>query len=357
MASNPKVFIILTPGFPSSEDDSTCLPMQQQFIRTLIRTNPLLRVVVLTFQYPYHNKTYQWNGAEVICFGGKNRGGLSRLWLRKKVETVLKNIHGKNEIIGMLSFWYGECAVVGKSFARAHSVRHFCWVLGQDARKQNKYLQRFRPCSKELIALSHFLQNEMEKSCGVRPAFVVPPGVETELFSSKESLKDIDLLAVGSLLPLKQYDIFLKLVFEIKKTITSINAVLVGDGPEMIALQKKVQALGLGKEVIITGALPYNDVLELMQRAKVFLHPSSYEGFPGVCLEAVSAGAEVVSFCKPMQDDFPHWQIATSEKDMLRKALFHLQYNQEVRQPEIIFSMKDTVDKMMGLYHQEIILK
>jgi hypothetical protein len=42
---------------------------------------------------------------------------------------------------------------------------------------------------------------------------------------------------------------------------------------------------------------------------------------------------------------------------MLQKAILLLQREQEVRLPKSIFPMEDTVDKMMGLYHQEMSLK
>jgi len=44
--------------------------------------------------------------------------------------------------------------------------------------------------------------------------------------------------------------------------------------------------------------LAHPELLEWMQRGKVFLHPSSYEGFGIVCIEALCSGAEVISFVK-----------------------------------------------------------
>ena len=35
MNKDKKTLVILTPGFPKDEADSTCLPMQQQLIRAL----------------------------------------------------------------------------------------------------------------------------------------------------------------------------------------------------------------------------------------------------------------------------------------------------------------------------------
>ena len=54
-----------------------------------------------------------------------------------------------------------------------------------------------------------------------------------------------------------------------------------------------------------------------MQRTKIFLHTSSYEGFSGACLEALYAGAHVISFCEPMKQKIDHWHIVKDEKEML----------------------------------------
>ena len=72
--SPKRTFIILTPGFPGSEADTTCLPMQQQFVKTLKGMHHDLNIIVLAFQYPYHKKRYEWFDIEVITFDGRNVG-------------------------------------------------------------------------------------------------------------------------------------------------------------------------------------------------------------------------------------------------------------------------------------------
>ena len=75
MADKQEAFIILSPGFAASENDSICLPMQQQFVRKLAVQYPHLKLVVLTFQYPFHNKVYNWYGVNIIPFNGRNAVG------------------------------------------------------------------------------------------------------------------------------------------------------------------------------------------------------------------------------------------------------------------------------------------
>ena len=221
--SNKEILIILSPGFPESEADSTCLPMQQQFVRALKEMHPELDIVVLTFQYPYHRKEYNWFEIKVIPFGGRNKGGFHKLLLRNKINSTLKKLYRERKIVGLFSFWYNECAFIGKKFAAKYGVKHYCWILGQDARKGNKYPKLLPPLSNELVALSDFIQNEFERNHGIKPQFVIPPGIDETLFSSIPKEKDIDLLGVGSLIPLKQYDIFLEIVMELKKQMPRIT--------------------------------------------------------------------------------------------------------------------------------------
>ena len=136
MNNHENTLVILSPGFPESEEDSTCLPMQQQLVLSLKNLYPQLNIIILSFQYPYHKKKYQWFGITVISFNGRNRGGWDRLMLRQKIFAVLKEIKSKNKIIGLLSFWYGECAFVGKKFGERFQVKNFCWILGQDKKKR-----------------------------------------------------------------------------------------------------------------------------------------------------------------------------------------------------------------------------
>jgi glycosyltransferase involved in cell wall biosynthesis len=348
--SSKQTVIILSPGFPESETDSTCLPMQQQFVRALKKMYPQLEIVVLTFQYPYHQKEYKWFELKVIPFGGRNKGGLQKLLLRKKINSTLKKLYKENNITGLLSFWYNECAFIGKKFADKYGIKHYCWILGQDAKKANKYPKLLPPRPGELVALSDFIQNEFWKNHRIKPQFVIPPGIDETLFDGIPREKDIDILGVGSLIPLKQYEIFLEIVAELKKQIPGVKAFLVGKGPEKQRLQSLVNKFELEKNVRMTGELPYDEVLKLMQRAKILLHPSSYEGFSGVCMEALSAGSQVISFCKPMNSNIPRWHIVKNREEMIKETLGILRNPGERYQSLPCYPMKHCVNKIMDLF-------
>jgi glycosyltransferase involved in cell wall biosynthesis len=283
-----------------------------------------------------------------MSFNGRNKGGFSRLLLRQKIYKALKEIHHKNQVIGLLSFWYGECALVAKKFSDNNGIRHYCWIMGQDARRKNKYPKRLHPNPEELIALSDFLQEEFEKNHKVKPSMVIPPGVESTQFTSQ--VKDIDILAVGSLIALKRYDMLMPILAEIKKQIPTVKALLIGEGPERSSIENLIKESGLQLNISLTRELPYDKVLEHMQRTKVFLHPSSYEGFSGVCMEALSKGAHVISFCRPMKQHIKNWHIVDTTKEMKNKTLQILQNPDTIYEPVIPYSMSETVDKMLELF-------
>jgi len=345
-----KTLIILTPGFPASAADSTCLPMQQHFVKSLKQLYPDLNIIVLSFQYPYVVQTYTWFDITVMSFNGQNKGGLGRLLLRRKVNAALKQISHNNSIAGLISFWYNECAWVGKKFADKNKLKHFCWILGQDARPGNIYPRSLHLPAGELVALSDFLQDEFEKNYGTKPAFVIPPGTNSSLFKTNINKRDIDLLAAGSLISLKQFKIFIEAVAVIKKQLPGIQAILIGDGPEKQQLEKKIEEQNLRSNITLTGEIPYPEVLQWMQRARIFLHPSAYEGFSGVCQEAQAAGARVISFCKPMKQDIQNWNIVQDKNEMTALALNLLQQPVNDIDKNIPYSMHDTVKRMMKLF-------
>jgi glycosyltransferase involved in cell wall biosynthesis len=225
-------------------------------------------------------------------------------------------------------------------------------VLGQDARRQNKYPRRLKPDDSELIALSDFVRDEFLKNHGITPSYTVPAAIDASEFKKYEVTKDVDILAAGSLISLKQYDVFVEIVSAIQKTLPGVKAVLIGDGPERTRLEGMVKELGLKGNLVMTGELPHKQVLDHMQRAKVFLHPSSYEGFGVVCLESLYAGAQVISFCKPMKNEIHRWHTVKRKEEMIEKAVTILRddkFNGERILPYSIDDQAKGILKIFGL--------
>lgn len=345
-----KTLIILTPAFAESEQDSW-LPAQEALVRSLNACFPGLNINILTFHFPAEGpRTYTWYGNRVMALQGgmKGRGHTPMLW--HKAWKQLKVLCRGADVLGIFSFFCSECAFIGHYFARRYRLEHRIWILGQDAKKNNRQVRRIRPAPGELIAISDFLVQTFEQSHGIRPAYMIPTGISTDDFPPPAPGTDIDILAAGSLIPLKQYHIFIEVIGILSTSFPDLKAVLCGEGPEMPRLVAQVKAAGLERHVRFAGKLARPALLALMQRSKVFLHPSAYEGLSGVCAEALYAGADVISFCKPMNDDMEGWQIATGQADMAAKAALLLRQETAERNRTLVFSVGDAARQIMATF-------
>ncbi len=344
-----RTLIILTPGFASSENDSTCLPPQQVFVKALKENYPSLNIIILAFQYPYRKDDYLWHGARIISFNGINKRGIGKLILWLKVWRMLKKLKRENNIAGILNFWMGECALAGTYFGKRKKIKHFTWILGQDAKKGNRYFSLVKPKGSELIALSDFIAEEVYKNYKVKVEHIIPVGIDISMFDEK-SERNIDILGAGSLIPLKQYDVFIRLIKKLTAHFPNIKAMICGKGEEQEHLQKLIDDLGLQNNVVLKGEVSHEDVIHLMQRSKIFLHTSSYEGFGAVCAEALYAGCHVISFCKPMQQEIDQWHITNSESEMEETALHILQNDETKYSPVLLYPADEIAKKMMSLF-------
>lgn len=349
-----ETIVILTPAFPADESDSVWVPSVQLFVKKLKEKFPSLSVIVLSFNYPFHTDEYSWREIQVTSFNGLHTKKLNRLMVWVKVWRKLKRIKKEHHIAGLFSFWCGECALVGRYFGRKYSIKHYCWILGMDARKENRIVKWINPPADELIAMSNFLMNEFYKNHGIKPAHVIPNAIDPDAFPPLAKERDIDILSVGTLIPLKQYDRLIPVVRSLVKKYPSIKVVHCGHGSEEEKLKTEVKKLGLENNISFEGLKPHDEILQFMRRAKLFLHPSAYEGFSTVCLEALYAGCEVISFCDPTGNPIPHWHIVSTTEEMTQKAADILAIPFTEHPPVLLHSMEDSVQSIIELFYRPV---
>ena len=349
MSNREKTFVVLTPAFPANESEESWLHWLQMLLRSVKKLFPGIKIIVISFIYPHSTSIYQWNGIEVFSFDGMRFTKIKRPLLWRKAWVKLNEINRQQKITAILSIWSSECALVGHYFGKRNSVPHFIWICGQDARAKNKMVRLIRPLSTELIAMSDFLIDEFTKNHHIKPAHLIPNGVDPSMFSKEAVKKDVDIIGAGSLSFLKQYDIFLEVIAGLKNSKPDIKALLVGDGEHADGLKKMLEQLSLQQNVELKGLLTPVETIHLMERSKIFLHPSSYEGFSTACLEALYAGAHVISFVKPMHHEIKNWHIVSSKEEMQQKAMELLNTSTLDHEPVLAYSMDHNATSMMEL--------
>lgn len=132
-----------------------------------------------------------------------------------------------------------------------------------------------------------------------RPLHVLPNVIDLTAF---DAMRDsgpppandpLVVVGVGTFVPQKRFDLFLRVIAAARAKGARVRAVLVGAGPERAALEALADILGLGRDAI-TFAGRRNDIPVFLTGADIFMLTSDHEGFPNVVLEAMAASLPVV---------------------------------------------------------------
>jgi glycosyltransferase involved in cell wall biosynthesis len=107
--------------------------------------------------------------------------------------------------------------------------------------------------------------------------------------------REFDIVSVGALSPRKNHRALIPL-FKTR------SILLVGDGPERQTLESASRDCA---RVVLTGAVPKEEVSTHIRRARLMVHPSKSEGFPRVFSEAFAAGVPVVALKRAIRGEFP----------------------------------------------------
>ena len=208
-----KTVVILTPGFPADESDTTCIPALQDYVKCLHEEYSSLQIFVLAFQYPQRSGWYKWNGIDVFSAGGNDSKYIARINTWLKIFHQLKSINKKNKIHVVHSFWLNEATLVGQQFVRRKNIHHISTLFGQDSLPSNKYLHLLNFRKMTIVANSEFTARTFQKTTHHHTNDTIHFGLAEEK-TSHVSLyeRKYDIVGVGSLIPLKNYGLFIEII-------------------------------------------------------------------------------------------------------------------------------------------------
>jgi glycosyltransferase involved in cell wall biosynthesis len=108
------------------------------------------------------------------------------------------------------------------------------------------------------------------------------------------SVKKYDLVWIGSFSPHKNPVEAIQIFNEFKKRRPGARFLMYGEGQLLVSSKQYAKLCGLECDIDFPGFC--DSAFESLQKARCLIHTSSYEGFPNVLLEAVSAGIPIVSW-------------------------------------------------------------
>ena len=151
------------------------------------------------------------------------------------------------------------------------------------------------------IAVSPSTARALEGLGVPAPIPVIPNGIDTSRIAAVDpAAEGSDVIFTGRLIREKNVDVLLRALVPVREEIPDLRALIVGDGPERPALEALARDLGLAGAVTFTGFLPdYDSVIAAMKASRVFVLPSTREGFGIAALEAMACGLPVVTADHP----------------------------------------------------------
>ena len=130
---------------------------------------------------------------------------------------------------------------------------------------------------------------------------IIPNGIDlTRIRSITPSSESWDIIFVGRLIREKHADLVIHAVNLFQCKNPDIHALLIGEGPEYNTLKNLINDKKIDSPVHISGFYrDHDDLIAQLKSSKVFVLPSTREGFGITALEALACGLPVVTVDHP----------------------------------------------------------
>jgi len=123
---------------------------------------------------------------------------------------------------------------------------------------------------------------------------VVPPGIDAEYTPGGEKSPTPLVVAVGRLVPVKRFEMFVESIVALRARHPRLEAVIVGEGYRREALEAQIHEAGADKYITLPGRISDEEVIDLYRRAWILASASAREGWGMTLTEAAACGTPAV---------------------------------------------------------------
>jgi glycosyltransferase involved in cell wall biosynthesis len=147
-----------------------------------------------------------------------------------------------------------------------------------------------------IVTLSTSSKDELVGEMGFRAerVDVVPPGIDARFSPAGERSPTPLVVAVGRLVPVKRYDVLLRVLAALKPRHPALRAVIASEGYERPSLERLRHQLGADDWIELPGWMSDDEIVDLYRRAWVLASASSREGWDMTVTEAAACGTPAV---------------------------------------------------------------
>jgi glycosyltransferase involved in cell wall biosynthesis len=139
---------------------------------------------------------------------------------------------------------------------------------------------------RELVDKLHFKPNRVT---------VVSPGIDPRYTPSGPKSPHPLVLAVGRLVPVKRFHLFIDACADLKARHPDLEAVIVGEGYQRDELAAQIREAGAEQWITLAGRVDDDELLALYRRAWVLCSTSAHEGWGMTITEAAACGTPAVA--------------------------------------------------------------
>ena len=218
------------------------------------------------------------------------------------------------------------------------------------------------------IAVSQRTKNGLVSISGRRDIKIIPNGIDvTHIFGIRKAHLESDIIFVGRLSRNKNVDVLIDAIRIIKNTVGSVTCLIIGEGPEKQNLMRRAHFLNLSENVLFIDFLnDYEEMIAYVKASKIFVLPSTREGFGIVVLEANACGLPVITVSHPMNaasdliENNNGFVCQLSAQELSKNILLALKEREHMTNNCIASAKKydwDNIVKTIELSYQEIVKK
>lgn len=147
-----------------------------------------------------------------------------------------------------------------------------------------------------IVTLSNSSRRELIDELKFKPSMVqvVPPGIDPRFCVGAVKSPTPLVVAVGRLVPVKQFDILVDALVRLRARHPDLEAVIVGEGYRRDQLESQIHEARADRWLHLPGRITDDEVIDLYRRAWVVASASAHEGWGMTLTEAAACGTPAV---------------------------------------------------------------
>ncbi|HEY5622727.1 MAG TPA: glycosyltransferase, partial [Gammaproteobacteria bacterium] len=319
---------LITPGFSKSSDD-WCIPVLRNLAAGLAGQQD---VEVYTSSYPARIDRYRVLGVPVHAFGSATPGRLARCLEKRRLVGALAREHEREPFDVLHGFWANEggllCAILGSRLGIPTAMTIMAGELSYEASVGYGKRRRFagtlgRYAARRVTAVTTISRYHQDRQRREEPSLntiCLPFGVDVGLFVEEGAVAPfpdaVNLLIVGSLVPVKGHATALRALARVAETNPGVHLHIVGEGVLREELIRLVGELDLRSRVTFHGHVEHDELPAYYRAADFCLLSSHFETSGLVILEAAACGRVTVGSNVGSMTDFAPSRLRTEPGDV-----------------------------------------